>query len=529
MRTFFFLFIVSVLLFNCKSGDHAAALGSADTASALYEEKHRPQFHFSPKEKWMNDPNGMVYYKGEYHLFYQHYPEAMVWGPMHWGHAVSKDLIHWDHLPIALYPDSLGLIFSGSAVVDERNTSGFGTKENPPLVAVFTYHSLEKEKAGRSDYQYQGIAFSTDNGRTWNKYEKNPVLKNQGIKDFRDPKVFYHDASSQWVMILAVKDHVELWGSPNLKEWNKLSDFGYNIGAHGGVWECPDLFKLSIEGESTEKWVMIVSINPGGPNGGSATQYFIGDFDGKSFIQDKDQLTTRWIDYGPDNYAGVTWANAPDDRKVFLGWMNNWAYAQELPTESFRGAGTLPRDIRLSRVGKDLLIKSSLVPELASLNRKVKSFGKLKIDKATTLDEQDAGNLNQSMLQGTIDAKDFKLRLSNKVNQNIVIGYDAAKKQFYIDKSKSGNVTFSKNYPVEVFAPRFSHDQKVNFTIVTDVACMEVFFDDGLSVMTSWYFPDEPFTTLTVEGKEPLTLDSLTVTQLESIWKKDASDLKATN
>ena len=240
----FFLFMITLISCGVREKEKE---GEVSKSKKIYNEVHRPQFHFSPQEKWMNDPNGMVYYKGEYHLFYQYHPGSMIWGPMHWGHAISTDLVHWTHLPIALYPDSLGLIFSGSAVVDENNTSGFGSKENPPLVSIFTYHSQEKERAGKTDYQNQGIAFSADSGRTWMKYEQNPVLKNQGIKDFRDPKVFWHEGTKKWVMILAVKDHVELWGSQDLKAWRKLSDFGYGHGAHGGVWECPDLFESKME------------------------------------------------------------------------------------------------------------------------------------------------------------------------------------------------------------------------------------------------------------------------------------------
>jgi fructan beta-fructosidase len=230
-------------------------------------EAFRPQFHFTPKTAWMNDPNGLVFYEGEYHLFYQHYPDSTVWGPMHWGHAVSTDLIHWEHLPIALYPDSLGYIFSGSAVVDWKNTSGLGSVEQPPLVAIFTYHDAAGERAGKIDYQTQGIAYSLDKGRTWTKYNHNPVLANPGIIDFRDPKVAWNEVSNQWVMTLAVKDHIEFYGSPDLKKWNKLSEFGKSLGAHGGVWECPDLFPLKDEAGNTH-WVLFVSINPGGPQGG---------------------------------------------------------------------------------------------------------------------------------------------------------------------------------------------------------------------------------------------------------------------
>ena len=253
----------------------------AQKATGQYHEQYRPQLHFSPKAHWTNDPNGMIYFKGTYHLFFQYYPGGTTWGPMHWGHATSKDLVHWKEQPIALYPDSLGYIFSGSAVADSNNTSGFGKNGKIPLVAIFTHHDPKGEKAGKDDFQNESLAYSLDNGETWTKYAGNPVLKNSGIRDFRDPKVMWYVKEKKWVMTLATKDHITFYSSPDLKNWKKESEFGKEAGAHGGVWECPDLFPLSLNGKSY--WVLIVNLNPGGPNGGSATQYFIGQFDGKSF------------------------------------------------------------------------------------------------------------------------------------------------------------------------------------------------------------------------------------------------------
>src|SRR4051812_44631913 len=301
---------------------------NASHAQTLYKEPHRPQFHFSPKAHWMNDPNGMVYNEGVYHLFFQYYPGATVWGPMHWGHATSNDLMHWKEQTIALYPDSLGYIFSGSAVVDKKNTSAFGKAGKPPLVAIFTYHDPVGEKEGRNNYQSEGLAYSIDNGKTWKKYSENPVLNNPGITDFRDPKVMWFEKEKKWIMTLAIKDHIGFYSSRDLKNWKEESQFGKSSGAHRGVWECPDLFSMDDNGKT--RWILIVNINPGGPNGGSATQYFIGEFDGKSFTAD--HTDTRWIDYGPDEYAGVLWNNV-GNRKIFLGWMSNWLYATVVPTE----------------------------------------------------------------------------------------------------------------------------------------------------------------------------------------------------
>ena len=318
-----------IFLLSYDIGD-AQAIGT-------YKEQYRPQIHFSPKEHWMNDPNGMVYNDGIYHLFFQYYPGGTVWGPMHWGHATSKDLIHWQQQPVALYPDSLGYIFSGSAVVDKNNTSGFGKDGKVPLVAIFTSH-YPHAAPGATDFENQSLAYSLDNGKTWIKYSGNPVLKNPGIPDFRDPKVMWYGPENKWVMTLATRDRVTFYSSNDLKHWNKESEFGQSAGAHGGVWECPDLFPLKYKGETV--WILIVNVNPGGPNKGSATQYFTGNFDGNKFNSNSSQV--KWIDYGPDEYAGVTWNNT-GNRRIFLGWMSNWLYANQVPTVKCRNSMSIPR------------------------------------------------------------------------------------------------------------------------------------------------------------------------------------------
>ncbi|MFC7667650.1 PfkB family carbohydrate kinase [Hymenobacter humi] len=267
-----FLLACSVLALAFAS--HAQTAAPVPPATPQY----RPAYHFTPAAHWMNDPNGMVYYQGTYHLFFQYYPDGMVWGPMHWGHATSTDLVRWKEQPIALYPDKLGMIFSGSAVIDKDNTAGFG---KDAMVAIFTHHSPEEEKKGQNKHQYQSLAYSLDAGKTWKKYEGNPVLPNPGIADFRDPKVSWYEAGKKWVMTLATKDRITFYSSPNLKNWTKESEFGAKLGAHGGVWECPDLFPMTLNGKT--HWVLIVNLNPGGPNGGSGTQYFVGNFDGKTF------------------------------------------------------------------------------------------------------------------------------------------------------------------------------------------------------------------------------------------------------
>lgn len=508
-----------IAMSGCGGATQNAGVVS-DSTTVAYTEKYRPQLHFSPPANWMNDPNGMVYLDGEYHLFYQYYPDGTKWGPMHWGHAVSRDLVQWENLPIALYPDSLGYIFSGSAVVDQANTSGLGTQENPPMVAIFTYHSDEKHKAGRTDFQYQGIAYSTDGGRTWTKYGNNPVLKNQGIPDFRDPKVFWHAKTKKWVMILAVQSHVELWSSSDLKQWSKLSDFGQGYGSHGGVWECPDLFTLRSKSDDASKWVMLVSINPGGPNGGSATQYFIGDFDGVKFVPETAPADTAWVDYGPDNYAGVTWSNAPNDRKIFLGWMSNWAYAQEVPTEKWRSAMTAPRDLSLISTPKGYRVTSAVSPEFIKSSPVVQSIAAASMNDSLVLNGEKTADLSTSVITGVIDAKDFTFIFSNASGQEVQLGFDTSKNRYFIDRSKSGATEFSANFNSKSFAPRLATGDKIPFTIVSDHASIEVFFDDGLSVLTAIFFPDQPLSNVKLRGTKGMSVKDVDIRILESIWRK---------
>lgn len=464
-------------------------------------EEYRPEYHFTPSGNWMNDPNGMVYYQGEYHLFYQHYPDSNVWGPMHWGHAVSDDMIHWEHLPIALYPDSLGYIFSGSAVIDWQNTTGFGTHDNPPMVAIYTYHDPVGAESGKVDFQYQGIAYSLDNGRSWTKYEKNPVLPNPGIIDFRDPKVFWDEKFAQWTMILAVKDHINLYASPNLIDWTLLSEFGESIGAHGGVWECPDLFSLTDQ-NGLEKWVMLVSINPGGPQGGSATQYFVGDFDGTRFIPD--DTTTRWIDYGADNYAGVTWSDIPqtDGRRLFLGWMSNWQYANVVPTYNWRSAMTVPRELRLYTIQGEPVIQSAPIAELDDLfrNSRLVQSGEQIDAVAYVLDIRDLPKQN------------FELVLSNEKEERLVIALN--RDQLSIDRTGSGLSAFKKSFAAVHEAPLPSIDIE-HLQVYLDKSSVEVFVNDGLTVMTDLVFPTEPYTIISFSRGATVEMASLKLEKQE--------------
>ena len=318
----------------------------------FFSENLRPRTHFTPARNWINDPNGLVYYKGKYHLFFQHNPEGILWGNMSWGHSVSKDLLHWEHLPVAIPCEATNGIFSGSAVVDYTNSTGFGTTEKPAMVAIYTVHQNDASN------QSQHIAYSTDEGLTWTKYSQNPVL-DLGMIDFRDPKVSWDESTQTWLMTVAKPQEFKIafFRSTDLKTWTHLSDFG-PLGATGGCWECPDLISLTTPSGET-KWVLLVSLNPGGIAGGSGTQYFIGDWDGTTFTTS--QTETLWIDYGRDNYAGVTFANVADDRRIFLGWMSNWDYASKLPSQIWRGSMTSARDLTLTDVsGKTMLLSTPI-------------------------------------------------------------------------------------------------------------------------------------------------------------------------
>ena len=473
-------------------------------------ELYRPQIHFSPKEHWMNDPNGMVYQNGVYHLFFQHYPEGTVWGPMHWGHAISKDLVHFQEQPIALYPDSLGYIFSGSAVVDRNNTSGFGEYGKIPLVAIYTNHDPKGEKAGGNTYQNQSIAYSLDKGKTWTKYEHNPVLRNPGISDFRDPKVMWYEAGKKWIMTLATKDRISFYSSPNLKEWTKESEFGERLGAHGGVWECPDLFTLNYKGQKI--WVLVVNINPGGPNGGSATQYFTGSFDGHRFTPDDRNI--KWLDYGPDEYAGVTWSNT-GKRKIFLGWMSNWDYANVVPTKNWRSAMTIARELGLKKHHHQYIISSVPVKEFRESSKMVYKKKDLHVSDEV-MGKADAPQSPYILNVEAEAGKNVSFELSNVYGEKLVVGFDKASNQYYIDRSQAGQTDFKKGFAKRAVAPRLSDDRKMKLALVVDMASVELFADDGSTVMTAIFFPQSLLNQIRVRSKETIHLNSVQIKMVKT-------------
>lgn len=523
------LLVVSTFLVqSCKNDPDTESQTDAESVALAEDEKYRPAFHFTPRTDWMNDPNGMFFLNGTYHLFFQHYPEDNVWGPMHWGHATSTDMIDWEEQPIAIYPDSLGYIFSGSAVVDHNNTSGFGEDGQVPVIAMYTYHDPEGEKSDAIDFQYQAIAYSLDEGKTWTKYEGNPVIANPGIRDFRDPKVVWDEEREQWVMVLAAQNKAMIYGSPNLKDWTHLSDFGENVGAHGGVWECPDFFPMPVQDSEEIKWVLLQSLNPGSANGGSGTQYFVGDFDGTNFTLDpgfEAQLTSQgpqWLDYGRDNYAGVTWSNIPDSdgRTLFMGWMSNWDYAQIVPTETWRSAMTLPRELKLKSMGDGFKIFSELVSELNEYRKVVKETPSVVIEGDHELVSSEAIDLSKMMLEFEIQpdvSGVLSWELTNEKGEVLKMGFNASEEHFFIDRSGSGLVDFSEKFAANVSTAPFTSPELIEVQVVVDKMSVELFVNCGEVVMTEIFFPTEPYSKLTFTSpSQPAELLNVLVSKLEN-------------
>ncbi|MUT65790.1 glycoside hydrolase family 32 protein [Paenibacillus sp. NEAU-GSW1] len=459
--------------------------------STIAKQNYRGAYHVSPQTNWMNDPNGMVYFEGEYHLFFQHHPNGDTWGPMHWGHVVSTDLVTWEELDIALAPDELGTIFSGSAVVDWNNTTGFFDQGDPGLVAIFTHHL---EEAGRPVIQRQSLAYSKDKGRTWVKYAGNPVLEHESFVDFRDPKVFWHEQSSRWAMIIACGQTVCLYHSADLKSWNFGSEFGSGIGSHDGVWECPDLFPLALDGDPANvKWVMLVSIgaDPAFAEG-SRTQYFTGDFDGVTFTPDAASMQVRWADHGRDNYAGVTWSDVPaeDGRRLFIGWMSNWQYANQTPTEGFRGAMTIPRELTLETInGKPSLMQKPAY-ELENARKQVlamENSSAAQVSEALRSLQLVSYEIHAQLPAG--QSLGFKVRAG--ASDETVVGIDASAIQtIYADRMNSGQHSFHALFRSVNSAAITPAGESVELRIFVDAGSVEVFGNEGEAAITNLIYPD---------------------------------------
>lgn len=495
------MLVVPAVIFSCSKG---AVSDSPESGPDVQEEygvvreeysqTYRPQIHFSPLKNWINDPNGMVRYDGLWHLFYQYNPYGNKWGNISWGHATSSDLVHWTEQNVALKRSSIGAIYSGSCVIDEDNTAGFG---EDAMVAVYT---------GNGEHQQQGLAYSVDGGKTFTHYVSNPVIANTTMVDFRDPKVFYHDGSGQWIMVLARgwQHAVDIYGSANLKDWTFLSQFSYAAErtCRGG-WECPDLFPLTFDGG--EKWVLLVSMNPGGPTEGSGTMYFIGDFDGRTFIADPLNYPL-WLDHGMDNYAGVTWSNA-GGRRVLIGWMNNWLYADSVPCSPWRSAMTLPRELSLVGYrGKPVLASRpvSEVDALAGPWRDVVADSPFVEGRAYQLRVTLGTGANQSII------------LSNSRREKLYITLDSGAKQLSVRRNAAtGDVSFNGNFSCPAVQSPLNCDRSaLSLDIYVDQSSVEIFSDDGTLVMTNLVFPSSIYDMCSTSG-------SAKVRTLRSIWLEE--------
>ena len=466
---------------------------SFDTTNT--ETKYRPAYHHTPLYGWMNDPNGMFYKDGVWHLYYQKNPYGSKWQNMTWGHSTSTDLVTWEHQPDAIKPDGLGAIFSGSSVVDHNNTAGYG---EDAVIALFT-------SAGTS--QMQSFAHSNDNGQTFEVYPGNPIITLD--TEARDPNMFWNAETGEWNLILAhaLEKEMLIFTSPDLKTWTLQSAFGKGLGAQEGVWECPDLFELVIPGTDKTKWVLICNINPGGPFGGSAVQYFIGDFDGKTFVSDTNPdgtVPTKWLDYGKDNYALVSWSDAPDNRRTAIGWMSNWQYAVDVPTMQFRSANTLPREMELfTSPDGELLVASVPSPELLKLRDKVieQASGKTigSTETSYKLPADGIGEIDLSFEATDADVVSFTL--SNPQGEKVVMRYDAKNRTMSFDRRESGIVDFSQKFPAITVSPTFEKDGKINLRLFLDRSSIELFGNNGQFVMTNLVFPNAPYTTLSMQSK----------------------------
>ena len=467
---------LSIIFNSCTN------ISSKELSDTIVDERpdtseiYRPQFHYTPKQNWMNDPNGMFYRDGKYHLYYQYYPAGNQWGPMHWGHSSTNDLFNWTEHDIAIYPDSvLGYIFSGSMIIDSNNLSGLGTKQNPPLIAMYTHHQ------GETEMQYQSISYSLDGGMTFSPYEGNPVISNSGLKDFRDPKIVWD--GQQWISVLTVGQAVSFYASQDLLHWEKLSEFQHPLGSQTGVWECPELMFFE---DGTTKAVLIVSVGEQSPNGGSGTQYFTGNWDGTNFISNQEHL--KWLDYGRDNYAGVTWHNAPlkNDKKLFIGWMSNWKYATKVPTYKWRSSMTIPRIMEYTSLGEHDYLIQKPHPNLKNLRK-----NEHPIHPSNKLNGQ---NTMELLFDG---GQDWSITFANRMGDTLHVYSDSD--SVFIDRSRCGKVEFEETFANIQSAPKKKVENQ-SVRLIMDVASIELFCEDGLTTMTSLIFPNEPFSVVITEG-----------------------------
>ena len=467
---------LSVVILNVPKGSvcFSQIKQNSDGQYMLIPEKYRSAYHHTPERGWMNDPNGLFFKDGVWHLYYQYNPYGSMWGNMHWAHSTSKDLVHWQKQPIALAPDAWGTMFSGSCVVDHNNTAGFGKD------AIISVYTTSRPTPFGGDVQAQCIAYSNDGGKTFTKYVGNPVLTDEK-KDFRDPHVFWNDEAGFWNMILAAGQEMQIYSSANLKDWKYESSFGHEYGNHGGVWECPDLMKMKVAGTDKEKWMLICNINPGGPFGGSATQYFIGEFDGHTFTCEDEPSEIKWMDYGKDHYATVTFSNAPEGRNVAIAWMSNWQYANQVPTKQFRSANSIVRDLGLFEYNGETYCSITPAKEMLAARGARVSQPTEACEIVVTL------------------KGDAQITLRNAKGERVVMTYDDEEDTFDMDRRRSGNVSFSDAFPVATSSPTYGKVRQLR--IFVDRCSVEAFDGDGKMCMTNLVFPTVPYDKLIIKGK----------------------------
>ena len=455
-----------------------------DKQYMLIPEKYRPSYHHAPERGWMNDPNGLFFKDGVWHLYCQYNPYGSMWGNMHWAHSTSTDLVHWQQQPVALAPDAWGTMFSGSCVVDHNNTAGFGKD------AIISMYTSSRPTPFGGDVQAQCIAYSNDGGKTFTKYVGNPVITDEK-KDFRDPHVFWNEETGFWNMILAAGQEMQIYSSANLKDWKYESSFGHEYGNHGGVWECPDLMKMKVRGTDKDKWMLICNINPGGPFGGSATQYFIGQFDGHKFTCEDEPSETKWMDYGKDHYATVTFDNTPEGRRCAIAWMSNWQYANQVPTMQFRSANSIVRDLGLFEYNGETYCSVTPAREMDSIRGQ-------RISHPTETCEIVVS------LKG-----DAQLTLRNSKDEKVVITYDEAEQTIDFDRRRSGDVSFSDAFPCSVSSPTYGEVKTLRIFI--DRCSIEIFDGDGKFSLTNLVFPSEAYNKISVKGKAKTTVYNLNI------------------
>lgn len=474
------------------------------------EEKYRPGIHFSGKDYIVNDPNGLVYYKGEYHFYYQYNISENI----HWGHAVSKDLVEFIHEDIAVYPDEIGQIWSGSVIVDEKNRSGLKTGKEDVMVAFFTYYET------KTKLQSQGMAYSNDKGRNFEKYQKNPIIPNSGETDFRDPKVFWYAPEEKWVMVLAAGRKILFYDSYNLLNWEKTGEFGEQ-GSVEGVWECPDLFELKVENTGEKKWVLLVSVSSGAPASGSGMQYFVGDFDGKTFLNEKNKNCVQWLDYGKDFYAGTTWNHIPkeDGRRLLIGWADNWQYRDYLPTVPFKGQYSCVREISLKKSGAAAVIVQKPVMEMEQYFSEVINIDKLK------LEENEQREFNDFCIPLNMCFKIQPLEVNKEENiwgikfafadgGQFIVEYNHKKKEVCVNREKTGRNTHKK-FPVTCRKKLPPETQLHTIRIIIDYSQTEIFINEGEIVFTNLIFPyTNVYTPIIYSKKSTLEILGLKVSEV---------------